>query len=127
MSQIETENKDVLLAMAIASGASSTAAAQQLELSRSTVKRRLADADFRQLVSELRREMLASALGRMTNNMTRAADTVAELMDAEQPQIRLRAARAMLTLGLRLHDSLETCERIDALEQELDRQKHGEF
>jgi hypothetical protein len=127
MSQIDTENKDVMLAMAIAAGASSTTAAQQLDLSRSTVKRRMGDADFRQLVGDLRREMLTSALGRMANNMTRAADTVAALLDVEQPQIRLRAARALLTLGLRLHDSVEASARMDAIEQALAQYTGSEF
>ena len=54
MSQFDTENKDVLLAMALAAGASASDAARQLELSLSTVKRRMADPDFRQFVSELR-------------------------------------------------------------------------
>jgi hypothetical protein len=52
--------------------------------------------------------------------MTRAADTVAALLDAEQPQIRLRAARALLTLGLRLHDSVEVSARMEAIEQALE-------
>jgi hypothetical protein len=123
MTQFDTENKDVLLAMAIASGASASAAAREMELSLSTVQRRIADPEFRQLVAELRREMLTSALGRVSHNMTRAADTVAALLDAEEPHIRLRAARALMTLGLKLHDSLELSERIEALEEEVEQRQ----
>jgi len=123
MTQFDTENKDVLLAMAIASGASASSAAREMELSLSTVQRRMADPEFRKLVAELRREMLTSALGRVSHNMTRAADTVAALLDAEEPHIRLRAARALMTLGLKLHDSLELSERIEALEEEVEQRQ----
>jgi transposase-like protein len=119
MSQFDTENKDVLLAMAIASGASSAETARDLDVSISTVKRRMADPEFKQLVNDLRREMLTTALGRMSHNMTRAADTVAALLDAEEPYIRLRAARAMLTLGMKLNDAVDLTERIHELEMKV--------
>jgi hypothetical protein len=67
--------------------------------------------------------MLQSALGRMTDNMTRAADAVAVLLDAPEPAIRLRAARAMLTLGLRLHEAVDLKEHIRQLQEELARYK----
>jgi transcriptional regulator of acetoin/glycerol metabolism len=50
MTQFDTEKKDVLLAAAIASGTSASAAARQMDLSLSTVQRRMADPDFRKLV-----------------------------------------------------------------------------
>jgi transposase-like protein len=123
MSQFDTENKDVLLAMALAAGASASDAARQLEVSISTVKRRLADPDFRRFVADLRAEMLARALGRVTDNMTRAADTLAGLLDDQNPAIRIRAARALLTLGLRLHDAIDVTERVRAIEEELERRR----
>src|SRR5262245_55044702 len=123
MTQFDTENKDVLLATAIASGTSASAAARQMDLSLSTVQRRMGDPEFRQLVADLRKEMLTSALGRVSQNMTRAADTVAALLDAEEPHIRLRAARALMTLGLKLHDCIELSERIEALEEEVEQRQ----
>jgi hypothetical protein len=119
MSQFDTENKDVLLATALASGASASAAARQLEMSLSTVKRRMAERDFRDLVSELRQEMFTAALGRMTDNVTRAADTMAALLDDESPQMRLRAARTLVTLGMRLHEALDLTQRVHDLERDL--------
>jgi hypothetical protein len=76
-----------------------------------------------QLVSELRQEVLTAALGRMTDNMTRAADAIAGLLDAEDPAVRLRAARTLLTVGLRLHDAVDVADRIRDLEEELARQQ----
>ena len=123
MSQFDTENKDVLLAMALASGASAADAARRLDVSISTVKRRLADPDFRRFVSDLRAEMLARALGRVTDSMTRAADTLAGLLDDQNPAIRIRAARALLTLGLRLHEAVDVAQRVREIEDELERHR----
>jgi len=122
MTQFDTENKDVLLATAIASGANASAA-REMELSLSTVQRRMTDPKFRQLVAELRQELLMTALGRVSHNMTRAADTVAALLDAEEPHIRLRAARALMTLGIKLRDSVELSERMKEVEDELERRQ----
>jgi hypothetical protein len=123
MSQFDTENKDVVLATALATGASASAAARQMDLSISTVKRRMADPDFRKLVCDLRQEVFTAALGRMTDNMTRAADAVSALLDAEQPAVRLRAARTLLTLGLKLQEALELTDRIRDLEEEVARKQ----
>jgi hypothetical protein len=54
MTQFDTENKDVVLAMALAAGTSASEAARQTGISLSTVNRRMAEPDFRKFVSELR-------------------------------------------------------------------------
>jgi hypothetical protein len=123
MTQIDTKNKDVLLATAIAAGATATAAAQQLDVSLSTVQRRMAEAPFRRLVADLRAEMVASALGRMTDKLTRGADTVAELLDAPEPLVRLRAARLLFLTSMRLRDVVDVDERIHELEAEVARRQ----
>lgn len=118
MTQFDTENKDVLLAMALAAGTGASEAARQTGVSLSTVNRRMADPDFRKFVADLRGEMLAAALGRLTDNMTRAADALAGLLDDPNPAIRIRAARSLLTLGLRLHDTVDVTERVRKLEEQ---------
>ena len=65
MTQFDTENKDVVLAMALAAGACAAEAARQTGVSLSTVNRRMADPDFRRFVADLRGQMLAAALGRL--------------------------------------------------------------
>jgi hypothetical protein len=117
----EVENKDVLLALAIASGSSASAAARDLDIPIRTVQRRTADPDFRKFVSDLRGQMLAAALGRLTDNMTRAADTLAGLLDDKNPALRIRAARSLLTLGLRMHDAVDVAEKVRSLQEEVDR------
>ncbi|HVK13201.1 MAG TPA: hypothetical protein VM597_30895 [Gemmataceae bacterium] len=78
---------------------------------------------FRQLIARLRGEMLATALGRMTDNMTRAADTVAALLDAPEPHLRLRAARALMSFGLKFRESVDVTDRIQDLEHEIARRQ----
>jgi len=119
MSQNVAPEKRSLLALALASGSSIGDAAEKFGLSRRTVERWLAKPPFRRLIARLRSEMLASALGRMTGNMSRAADTVASLLEGAEPHIRLRAARALLSLGLRMQDAVDLTERVRELEREL--------
>ena len=119
------ENKDVLLALAIASGSSASEASRNLDIPIRTVQRRMADPDFRKFVSDLRGQMLERTLGHLAENMTKAADKMVGLLDDPDPAIRLRAARSMLTLGLRLHDTVDVNEQIRELRAQLDRYKEG--
>jgi DeoR/GlpR family transcriptional regulator of sugar metabolism len=123
MTGFDTSEKKVALALALASGLSIAAAAQQAGVSESTVRRRLARPAFRRLVARLRGQMLEAALGRMAENMTRAADKVARLIDSDNEAIALRAARTLMSLGLRLRDSVELADRVHEIERELARKK----
>lgn len=116
----QTDTKDQLLAMALASGTSPTDAARQLEISRSTIQRRMNDPMFRRLVSNLRGEMLASAMGRISDSMTKAAVTVAGLLDAPEPYLRLRAARMLFHFGLKMRDEIDIGDRMREVEAVLD-------
>jgi hypothetical protein len=119
MQQIATPEKDSLLAIALASGASISDAAARADIDRSTVYRKLENPEFRRLVAEFRDRLIGTALGRIADNMTRAADALAELLDAPEPHIRLRAIRALFTLGIRLRDSVDLTTRINDIERAL--------
>jgi len=123
MSQNVAPAKRTLLALALAAGTPVGTAAEHAGISRKTVQRCLARPAFRRLVARLRGDRLAAALGRRTDNMTRAADTVAALLDAPEPHLRLRAARALMSLGLRFRDSVDVTDRIRDLERELARRQ----
>ena len=105
MTQIDTSEKDVLLATAIASGATASAAAKQLDLSLSTVQRRMSEPSFRRLVSDLRGEMIASALGRMAEKLTAAADSVA------RPRTPRRCGRHLWRIDRARHHLRARCQR----------------
>lgn len=123
MSAFVTPEKKVALALALASGMSVPAAAEQAQVCERTVRRRLAKPGFRRFVARLRGQMLEAALGRMAENMTRAADKVARLLDSADEAVALRAARTLMSLGLRLRDSVELADRIHEIERELARKK----
>jgi Homeodomain-like domain len=126
MSHNVAPGKKFLVARALASGNSIAQAAEQFGVSRRTVERHLARPEFRRRVMRYRGELIGNALGRMADNITRAADTVARLLDSNDPAVALRAARALLSLGLRLRDSVEIADRVQELEDELDRRLEAE-
>jgi hypothetical protein len=125
MSQNVTPEKDVVLALALASGTSITDAASQVDLDRRTVYRKLENPEFLRQVCEFRDKLISTALGRMADSMTRAADTLVLMLDAPEPHIRLRAIRALFSLGIRLRDSLDLTGRMRAVETELARKLGG--
>jgi hypothetical protein len=119
MSPNVPSEKNLRLAFALASGVGVCAAAEQSGASRKTVQRKLADPAFRRLVADLRDELIGRALGRLADNMTHASDAIAALVKSDNPSLRLRAARAMLSFGLRLRDSVDLTERVREIEREL--------
>jgi hypothetical protein len=94
-------------------------AAERAGLSERTAHRRLAEADFRRRVAELRAEMVARAMGRLVDGMTEAADTLRKLLRAEGESVRPGAARTILELGNRLREAVELEERLSALERRI--------
>ena len=123
MTQIDTSRKDSLLAAAIAAGSTVSDAARQIDVSLSTAQRRMAEPAFRRQVADLRAEMVSDALGYMSDNLTRAARSVAGLLEAPEPHIRLRAARILLSLTLKVRDAVDVDTRIRDLEEELARRQ----
>jgi hypothetical protein len=121
MEQNETLEKDTVLALTIASGTSIADAAVKVGVGRTTIYRKLENPDFARLVCEFRDKLIAVALGRIADNLTRAADALAGLLDAPEPYIRIRAARALFSMGIRLRDSIDLTTRLRAVEAELAR------
>lgn len=125
MQQIATLEKDSMLAIALASGASISEAASQANVERSTIYRKLEHPEFRRQVAEFRDRLISTALGRLADNMTRAADALTGMLDAPEPHIRLRAIRLLFTLSIRLRDSIDFNTRMGELETELERKLGG--
>ena len=123
LQQNATPGKNSEIALILATGASVSAAAEKLGLARSTIHRKLRKPAFRKLVAELRSQLFNSALGRMAENMTHATDALASLLDTSDPGVKLRAAKAVLGLALRLRDSVDVSDRISELEAELARKQ----
>jgi hypothetical protein len=103
----------------VASGQSLRDAAATAALSERTAARRWADPAFRQRVTELRADMVQRVLGRTTDGMTEAADTLRQLLNSPSHSARLGAARALLELGVKLRENVELEQRLADLESKL--------
>jgi hypothetical protein len=63
--------------------------------------------------------MVERALGKMTDGMTEAADTLRSLLHAEAESVRLGAARSILELSNKLREAVEVETRLAELERRL--------
>jgi hypothetical protein len=115
------QNADEVLALALASGQTVRGAAELAQVSERTARRRWADPMFRRRVTELRAEMVGSAVGKLADAAGMAADRLRELLSAQSEAVALSAARSILELGTRLREATEVEERLSALEDRLGR------
>ena len=77
----------------------------------------MADEAFRRRVGDLRGEMVAAALGRMTRSLTSAADTLRRLLKSINGAVALGSATALIELTLKLCDAIEMEARVAAIEE----------
>lgn len=106
------------LAFEVATGSTIRAAAAKLGISEShayTISS--GDPEFRSRVSEIRTEAITAAVGRLSAIVSRAVDTLAELLDASNdPKDRLNAAKAIMAAVTPMSELGELRQRIDAIE-----------
>jgi hypothetical protein len=110
---------DEALAVALASGQTVRDAAAVAGIAVRTATRRMADTGFRRRVAELRSGLMQAALGRMTDAMVSAADTLKALLTAASENVRLGAARAVIELSCRVKETTELEARLSELEARL--------
>jgi hypothetical protein len=109
----------VILA-ALATGATAAEAAAIAKVSVRTVRRRLSDESFRLQVTDARREVLDSAIAKVSASSVSAVQTLTSLLElAQPPSVRLGAAKAVLDFGIRLRSEREIQERLTAIEEHL--------
>jgi hypothetical protein len=117
MAEIGRRKRDAALLLALASGQTIRDAARAAGIGERTATRRVADPEFRRLIAQTRNEMTNRALGRITDAMTAAADTLRALLNAEAESVRLAAARTILELPNKMSISLELAEQLEELKQ----------
>ena len=111
------KSEDALLT-ALACGLSVEQAARQTGVSTRTIQRRLAEANFRFRLDELRHEMLARSCAMLTAAGVESVRTLVELLKPQQAATtRLQAARAILDLGVKLRQLVDVEERVHDLER----------
>jgi predicted component of type VI protein secretion system len=119
MAASDKAGSDPLL-MALACGATVTAAAAKAGVSERTAYRRLAHPEFAARLEALRGEMVQRAAAMLTASALEAVKTLLELQSpSTPPAVRLRAAAHILDYGLRLREAAALETRLAALEQRL--------
>lgn len=114
--------KQEAAALALAAGRTQAGAAKESGAGVRTIKTWVAtQPQFSERIQQLRAELTSRALGRLTDNMVSAADTLGYLCrKGKSETVRLGAARAILELGTKLRETVELEERIFLLEERQD-------
>jgi len=108
---------DVLLAGALAGGATQVDAAARVGVSPRTVRRRLEDPEFVSQVERLRAQAAEKVLQALSDAIVGAVATLAELSQPPAPPpVRLAASRALLDQHLRYSQAVDLERRLRALE-----------
>jgi hypothetical protein len=114
---------DHQLLLALACGASVEVAARTLDISESTVRRRLREKGFGARLTQMRSDMAVRVADTLTAASTEGARTMVELMKpAYPPAVRLGASRAVVELSMRARESADLQNRMAELERRLDAQ-----
>jgi hypothetical protein len=109
------------LIVALAAGATAAAAAQRCGVSEKTVRRRLADPNFRAKVSAQRSELIAAAVGRLATMGNAAADELYRLVkEGENDQVKLGACRAILGYMMSGHEHETVVRQLDELRRRVE-------
>ena len=95
------------------------AAAKEAGVGVSTLRRWMReDAAFRAAYKEALAELLEDASAQAKQNLTRALDVLAEVMESgENAQVRITAARSALEYALKLSEAVDVQQRLDAVEK----------
>src|SRR5437870_8305184 len=114
------QSADDVLVVALACGSTLENAARKANVSARTAHRRLADPAFKKRLADVRADMVQRTSGMLTAASLEAVKTLVELQASLQaPAIRLGAARTILELGVRLRETIELSERLQALEEQV--------
>ena len=120
MAEKSRQSDETKLIEDLARGASNSEAARRSGVSVRTVHRRVLEPSFRSAVAEARREMIATATGRLASAAESAVETLTGLLDSESDSVRLGAARTILDSLLRFREAEELTDRVRELEQAIE-------
>jgi hypothetical protein len=121
------KSADDALALALASGSTVQAAAQQVGISDRTAYRRLEDPAFRARVDQARDEMLRQTIGRLSALGTEAVTALVTLMKSADSTdaIKLGAVRTALDNLFRGHEQFTLVRQIEDLRRLLEEVQGG--
>jgi len=97
-----TTQGDEALVMALGTGSNVRCAAIVAGVSERTVYRRLKDPDFCSRISDVREQLFDHAVAKLVDASVDAVDRLWALLDSQDEEMQLKAAKAILELGPRL-------------------------
>ena len=115
---MQRKNDEILMSALIACG-SIRAAAKIAECSETTIRTRLNDDDFRQRYEQAKEAILTEACDAISARLTRAIDTLCEVLEDTEnaATVRVSAADSLLRHGLRYVEVANILARLDAIEK----------
>ena len=90
------KDEDLLLLML--SGRSQTAIAKELQVTKATITRRVHTKEFAEMLSQYRKKILDGVVTELTTNAQKSVNTLVQLLDEENPNVRFNAASKILQL-----------------------------
>src|SRR5438105_3034289 len=103
-------------AMLLAAGRTIRGTARACQISESVIYKWLKKVAFTKRIDALRALMLEAAMGRLTNDMTRASGVLRRLLEHADGRLRLNAAKTILESAARLRETVAMDQRLKALE-----------
>jgi hypothetical protein len=113
----KSANKDLAAAKLAAGGTVAEAATAAGVHARTVFAWKQRDEQFRARIAEMRSQMVTTALGKLSDGMSAAADALVALVDNTDPDVRHRAAVQVITLALRVREQADIEERLQAVEE----------
>lgn len=119
---LEINSDQLALIDALMTCGNHSEAAKKVGISRATAQRWLREEAFQAALAEAQRRVAAETIQKLLSEQSRSVDVIVSLRDSSTPKdaVRLRAALAIVELGLKLRETLELETRLDALEAALE-------
>lgn len=115
----QRKNAATVAALALAVGKPVRVAARQAGIGERTMYSWMRRPTFQRKVAELRERLVSEAVGRMSRAMAGAARMLVRLLRSEDEVVRLKAASAILLLGVRVREHGELGRRVLDIEERL--------
>lgn len=116
MSANGRKSADDVIALALASGSTLNAAVEKANVSPRTIQRRLNDPAFTAQVAEYRSRMIDGSIDAMSAAMSKAVETLVDLLSAQRESVRAVAAKSLIQLALETRTAHELERPVAAVE-----------
>lgn len=117
---------DDALVLHLAFGHSIEEAARLAGVSRATAFRRMQNPKFRERINKARSENLERAYSNLSSGSVEASIVLRTLVSSKNEKIKLAATQAMLSLGLKMRESVDLARQLAELKAQVERLHRGD-